>query len=165
VPQETVQGDYRHDAKHVPLPSGTPVETSVSDILTWPVGATPASNAPRSGRELQLYHIAHAYLQHAVVMKGDCDIHLELSDSMDRGAPRVIVETPVDSEYCQARQNLKMQLAELGEQLNTQSGDLKQPRPVTVLGLAFQDDPHQRGSAEVATLWELHPAVVDLLSQ
>jgi len=33
---------------------------------------------------------------------------------------------------------------------------------VDVLGLAFQDFNHPRGSVHVATVWELHPAVVTL---
>jgi hypothetical protein len=31
------------------------------------------------------------------------------------------------------------------------------------LGLAFEDFDHNRGSAQVATIWELHPAIVNLL--
>ena len=34
--------------------------------------------------------------------------------------------------------------------------------PVDVLGMAFQDFNHPRGTAHVATVWELHPAVVTL---
>lgn len=29
-----------------------------------------------------------------------CDVHSEISQTADKSAPRVIVETPVDSEFC-----------------------------------------------------------------
>ena len=165
TPDQPIQGDYRHNAKHVPLPSGAGTSITVSDILEWPVGPEPAADAPRQGRELQLYHIEHAFLRLATVKDDDCDLHLEISETQDREAPRVIVETPQDSEYCSSRRKLNELLAELGEQLNLQSGELKQPRPVNVVGLAFQDSNHPRGSEEVATVWELHPAIVKLLPE
>ncbi len=36
LPLEPDALDYRHAAKHVPLPSGTPPEIDVNTILTWP---------------------------------------------------------------------------------------------------------------------------------
>ena len=163
-PTAPATSDYRHAAKHVPLPSGTPNEITVDTILGWPDGE-PAFDAPRTGRELELFHIARAFLQFAWVRPSDCDITMEVSRTPDRNAPRVIVETSVDSEYCSSRRSLQQQLASLGEQVNKKSGELKQPRPVDVLGLAFQDFDHDRGSAQVATSWELHPAIVKLLPQ
>ncbi|HYL12778.1 MAG TPA: hypothetical protein VEV41_07070 [Terriglobales bacterium] len=35
--------------------------------------------------------------------------------------------------------------------------------PVDVVGLAFQDFEHNRGTLQVATEWELHPAIVTVL--
>jgi hypothetical protein len=73
------------------------------------------------------------------------------------------VETPVDSEFCSARQNAQSQLAKHGFKLDSQhGGELPQPLPVAVLGMAFEDFEHNRGSAQVATLWELHPAIVTI---
>ena len=38
------------------------------------------------------------------------------------------------------------------------------PRPtVDVLGLAFQDANHPRGTTHIGTVWELHPAIVTVL--
>jgi hypothetical protein len=34
--------------------------------------------------------------------------------------------------------------------------------PAEVLGMAFEDFEHQRGTPMVATTWELHPAIVTL---
>lgn len=155
--------DYRHDAKRVAIPSGNPQEITVDTILGWPVPAEPAANAPRTGRENQLFHIAHAYLQHAWQNNGDCDLHLEVSAVPDKTAPRVIVETPQESNFCPSRFALKQSLLPMGVTLGPGSGELNPPVPVQVTGLAFQDFNHKRGTDWVKTPWELHPAVVSTL--
>jgi len=165
VPFEPTIADYRHDAKHVPLPAVTPVEITVQTILSWPQTPVLPPNTPRFGRELTLFHVAHAFLQNASVNTADCDVHLEISATADPKAPRVIVETPVDSEYCSARKNIQNQLAQHGFTLDdTHGGDLPQALPADVTGLAFEDfeHPQSRGTPEVATLWELHPAIVKI---
>jgi hypothetical protein len=146
IPIEPDILDFRHVAKHVPIPAFV----------------DPA--APRTGRELQVFHIASGFLQEASVNGADCDVHFEISQTADKSASRVIVETPVDSEFCTARQNAQSQLAKHGFKLDSQhGGELPQGLPVEVLGLAFEDFDHNRGSAQVATIWELHPATVNLL--
>lgn len=75
------------------------------------------------------------------------------------------METPIDSEYCPARQALESALAQQGFQLVAAAAsqtELSQALPVEVLGLAFQDFEHNRGSAQVATEWELHPAILSV---
>ncbi|MBV9608810.1 MAG: hypothetical protein JO187_04565 [Acidobacteria bacterium] len=165
LPVEPDIADYRHAAKHVPLPNTTPQEVTVTDILSWDQGLPVLPpDAPRTGRELQLFHVAQAFLQNASVNAADCDVHLEISQSADKNAPRVIVETPVDSEYCTARKNIQSQLSQHGFQLDaTHGGELPQALAAQVTGMAFEDFEHNRGSAQVATLWELHPAVVTLV--
>jgi hypothetical protein len=75
----------------------------------------------------------------------------------------VIVETPVDSQFCSARQNAQSQLAKHGFKLDSQTGgELPQALPVQVLGMAFEDFNHSRGSTHVKTTWELHPAIVTI---
>jgi hypothetical protein len=164
LPIEPDIADYRHVAKHVPLPNIAPQEITVATILSWQQTPFQPPDAPRSGRELlQLFHVAQAVLQNASVNAADCDIHLEILAIADRNAPRVIVETPVDSEYCSARKQIQSQLAAHGFRIDTQNGgDLPQPLSADVLGMAFEDFEHNRGSSQVATLWELHPAVVTL---
>jgi hypothetical protein len=73
------------------------------------------------------------------------------------------VETPVDGEFCSARQTLAQQLQNHGFTVSATSGQITPPLAVSVTGLAFIDFPHERGSKRVATVWELHPAVVTLL--
>ncbi|HZU43124.1 MAG TPA: hypothetical protein VE994_10660 [Terriglobales bacterium] len=163
LPLEPDAVDYRHAAKHVPLPNVTPQEITVATILSWPQTPVLPPDAPRTGRELQLFHVANAFLQNASVNPGDCDVHLEISATADRNAPRVIVETPVDSEYCTAREQIQSQLQAHGFKLDLQNGgDLAQPLLCQVTGLAFEDFEHNRGTSHVATLWELHPAVVTI---
>jgi len=90
-------------------------------------------------------------------------VHFEISQTADKAAARVIVETPVDSEYCSARQTAQSQLAKHGFKLDSQhGGELPQALPVQVLGMAFEDFDHNRGSAQVGTIWELHPAIVTI---
>ena len=156
--------DYRHNAKHVAIPSGTPQETDVATILAWPQDLALPIDQPRTGRELQLMHISQAFLENASVNPGDCDVHMEISQVASKTAPRVVIETPIDSEYCSARRTLQSQLKQKGFQLDIQhGGDLAQPLPVSVLGLPFEDFEHGRGSAQVSTVWEIHPAIVTLL--
>lgn len=161
VPLEPDVADYRHVAKHVPIPNIVAQEVSVDIILTWPQDIFIPPDAPRSGRELDVFHIANAFLQNASVNAVDCDVSMEISQTADKSSPRMTVETPVDSEYCSARQNLQTQLKQHGFSLDSQhGGELPQAVPVDVVGMAFEDFEHDRGP--VATLWELHPAIVTL---
>lgn len=165
-PTAPASKDFRHDDKHVPLPAITPVETSVAQILAWPLGPDPTNTTPRSGRELTLFHIATAFLQNARIVSFDCDVHAELSEVPSKNAPRVIVETPIDSEYCANRESLASALAKHHFRLRSEQAsqaELPQPLPVSVVGLAFRDFEHNRGSQEIGTPWELHPAIVTVL--
>jgi hypothetical protein len=162
-PHTPVAQQYRSVAKHVPLPEGTPQDITVSTMLQWPQGPNPDFHAPRSGHELQLFRIRKAYMQNMGLDKGDCDLHFSISDLSDKNAPRAIVETPVDAEYCPARHAIQSQLAQHGITLDADhGGELATPLPVEVVGLAFHDFNHDR-PRPFATTWELHPAVVTLL--
>jgi hypothetical protein len=155
--------DFRHIAKHVPIPVIAAQEIGVDTILSWAQDAFVAPDAPRTGRELQVFHVATAFLQEASVNAADCDVHFEISMTADKSAPRVIVETMVDSEFCSARQAAQAQLAKHGFKLDSQhGGELPQALPLSILGMAFEDFEHTRGSAHVATVWELHPAIVTI---
>jgi len=92
-----------------------------------------------------------------------------MSNVASKTAPRVIVETPIDSEYCANRRSLEQALAQHHFRLRyvdnsaVSQSELSQALPISVLGLAFRDFEHKRGSAEVGTAWELHPAEVTVL--
>jgi hypothetical protein len=163
LPIEPAILDFRHLAKHVPIPSIAAQEIGVDTILSWTQDVIVAPDAPRTGRELQVFHVASAFLQEASVNAADCDVHFEISMTAGKSAPRVIVETPVDSEFCSARQNAQSQLAKHKFVLDSQhGGELPLALPVEVLGMAFEDFDHKRGSAQVQTIWELHPAIVTI---
>jgi hypothetical protein len=162
-PQTPVSQQYRSAAKHIRLPDGTPQDITVSTMLQWPQSPNPDFHAARTGRELQLFHIHKAYLQNLGLDKGDCDLHFSISDTPDKNAPRAIVETPVDAEYCSARRVIQSQLAQHGITLDADhGGELATPLPVQVVGLAFHDFNHDR-PRPFATTWELHPAIITLL--
>jgi hypothetical protein len=164
LPVEPDIADFRHLEKHVPIPNIVAQEIGVDTILSWTQDAIVAPDAPRTGRELEVFHVANAFLQEVSVNAADCDVSFEISHTADKNAPRVIVETPVDSEFCSARQKAQSQLAKHGFKLDSQhGGELPQALPVEVLGMAFEDFDHNRGSVQVATIWELHPATVNLL--
>ena len=155
--------DFRHIAKHVPIPNIAAQEIGVDTILSWTQDAVVLPDAPRTGRELQVFHVATAFLQEASVNSADCDVHFEISMTADKNAPRVIVETIVDSEFCGARQTAQSQLKKHGFTLDSNhGGELPQALPISVLGMAFEDFDHNRGSVHVATIWELHPAIVTI---
>jgi len=166
TPSQPVSKDYRDAAKHVPLPALPLHEIDVNAILSWRIPPTLPNNAPRTGKELQLFHIAHAFARDIRIVNSDCDLHIEIAQTTAPNASRMIIETPIDSEYCPVRRAVQGVLEQQGLALDsTQPGELVQPIPMEITGLAFLDDPHTRGSAFVATTWELHPAVVNVLPQ
>ena len=161
--------EYRHIEKHVPIPVMVASETTVDTMYTWAQTDPMSPDPPRTGIELQVFHLAVAFVQEVSVNSEDCDMHLEISQTASKTARRVIVETPVDSEFCSARKNIQLQLAQHGFRLDpTHGGELPVALPADVVGMAFLDFDHSaiglsRGSALVTTLWELHPATVNLL--
>jgi hypothetical protein len=155
--------DFRHIAKHVPIPVIAAQEIGVDTILSWTQDTIVLPDAARTGRELQVFHVASAFLQEASVNSADCDVHFEISMTADKSASRVIVETPSDSEFCSARQAAQSQLKKHAFTLDSNhGGELPQALPISVLGMAFEDFDHSRGSVNVATIWELHPAIVTI---
>ncbi len=169
TPLEPDIADYRHAEKHMPIPVMAPTEITIDTIYTWPQTDPGSIDPPRTGVELQVFHVAVAFLQEVSINPEDCDVGFEISQTADKNARRVIVETPVDTEFCSARKNIQSQLAQHGFRLDAQhGGELPQALPADVIGMGFLDFDHsaiglQRGSAQVATLWELHPATVSLL--
>src|SRR5260370_9047196 len=147
LPIEPDIADLSHNGKQVAIPTVAGQEIGVDTILSWTQDAFVAPDAPRTGRELQVFHIANAFVQEASVNAADCDVHFEISQTADKNAPRVIVETPVDSEYCSARQMAQAQLANPGFRLHPHHcGERPQALPPHVLGIAFEDFDHSRGS-------------------
>src|SRR5260370_1321621 len=76
--------------RHVPILSVAAQEIGVDTILSWTQDVIVAPDAPRTGRELQVFHVASAFLQEASVNAADCDVHFENPMTADKSAPRVI---------------------------------------------------------------------------
>src|SRR4029077_690221 len=113
--------------KHVPIPVMAPLEITIDMIYSWAQTDPGSLDPPRTGVELQVFHVAVAFLQEVSINGEDCDIGFELSQTADKNARRVIVETPVDSEFCSARKNIQSQLAQRGFRLDaTRGGELPQ---------------------------------------
>ncbi|HET9995586.1 MAG TPA: hypothetical protein VFQ18_09275 [Candidatus Acidoferrum sp.] len=163
--------EYRHMEKHIPIAVMPALPLTIDTMYSWAQPDPGSLDPPRTAVELQVFHIAVAFVQEVSVNSEDCDIHVEISQTPDKTARRVIVETPVDTEFCTARKNLQTQLAQHGFRLDpTHGGELlPQGLPADVVGMAFLDFDHTaiglsaRGSPQVTTLWELHPAIVTLL--
>jgi hypothetical protein len=166
-PTHITKDDWRIEYKNGALPALEPEDTTVAAILAWPEGPEPGPRSPRSGPELKMYRIRHAYMQTIFLRKGDCDLHIEISEQPDKKAPRMIVETPGTSTYCAARTNMYADLQRRGISLTDLNQELSPPLPVEVEGVAFRDQAHTvwfaRGSDRVKTLWEIHPAVVRII--
>src|SRR5436305_12003930 len=94
-PTHITKDDWRIEFKNGDLPGGEPEQTSVTAILSWPEGSEPGPRTPRSAKELKLYRIPKAYLQTGFFRKSYCDLHLEISETSDRNAPSMTIETPV----------------------------------------------------------------------
>lgn len=166
-PTHITKDDWRIEFKNGSLPGTEPFDTTAAAILQWPQGQEPGARTARSGRELILYRVQKAYLQTVFFRSSDCDLHLEISEEASKGAPRMIVETPGTPEYCSPRTTLFADLQRRGITVTDVNQELSQPPQVEVMGVAFRDQAHPlwfaRGSDKVATLWELHPAIVKIL--
>ncbi len=168
-PTHITKDDWRIEHKNGPLPHLEPEDTTVVAILSWPEGSEPGPRSPRTGRELKKYRIHRAYMQTVFLRKGDCDLHIEISEQPDKAAPRMIVETPGSPDYCEARTTMYADLRHRGITITDLNQELSPAIPVEVEGVAFRDQAHTvwfaRGSDRVKTLWEIHPAIVNVLPQ
>lgn len=160
-PTQPATQDYRHAAKVVAIPAGGQSETTVAQMIGWGKPAAPGFEAPRAGRENQLFHISTAFVQSVWLQPTDADVHVEISDTADKNAPRVVVETPQEGIFCATRQHELALASNHGVRPSATRTEVAKPFQVSVTGLAFEDHPHAgRGSNMVATIWELHPAAV-----
>ncbi len=165
-PTHITKDDWRIEYKNGSLPHLEPEDTSVAAILGWPEGPEPGPRTRRSGPELKMYRVRRAYMQTVFLRKGDCDLHIEISEQPDKTAPRMIVETPGRPDYCAARTTMYADLQRRGITLTDLNQELSPAIPVEVEGVAFRDQAHTvwfaRGSDLVKTLWEIHPAIVKI---
>lgn len=165
-PTHITKDDWRIEFKNGTLPQRPPKEVAIAAILGWPEGPEPGARTPRSGRELNLFHVQKAYLQSVFLRKSDCDLHMEVSEQPGKNAPRMIIETPGTPDYCDSRSGIFEALRQNGITLSDLNQELSRPLTVEITGVPFRDQAHPmwfaRGSEQVVTLWELHPAIVKI---
>lgn len=150
TPTVEKEKQHRSEMKHRKPGSGTSTNVTVTDMLNWEIPKQ-ARGEMSDPRESQIFTV-EGYVIHAKLSPDDCDVHLEIAATNDENAPRVIVEIPNDSGYQDAQ---KVAVNAKGKK-------------IALTGYPFWDsahwakaDPkkgHNHGSAQVGTLWELHPA-------
>lgn len=97
----------------------------------------------------------------------DCDIHIEMSETNDSTAKRIIAEIPNTTEYCDFHTRVmeelvrKFHLHKKNEYHFDKGDNNGKPIKMTVTGYLFWDSGHptnsHHGSAKVGSIWELHP--------
>jgi lysozyme family protein len=135
-------------------------------LLQLPVPIAPHRAEDSVGPfERQVWAIARAYVWLVKQSPDDCDLHLQLTATPAAG-PEFIAEIPARDTSAQQAALRLLGLASLGRTAHR----FTTPIAVSVVGWGFFDllhqcarDPHkgcQHGSADVATLSELHPAIL-----
>jgi hypothetical protein len=172
TPTRALPQQNRTQMKHrnPPAQSSGPTLITVQQV----VAEAPASgisqpgfkshDAPLDPRESQVVTLK-GDLWLAKIESNDCDLHLEISGvGGSQSDDRIIVEIPQGPQFLAARNALLQALA--ARKVKLSDKPLKQSIPMQVLGFMFFDawhfsagNPrgHSHGSAEVATLWEIHP--------
>jgi hypothetical protein len=79
TPLEPDLDDYRHAEKHIPIPVMVASKITIDTLYTWPQADPGSLDPPRTGIELQVFHVAVAFLPAVHVNSADCDITLEIS--------------------------------------------------------------------------------------
>lgn len=134
----------------------------MSDMIALDVPQTykKTYNSPVPGEEKLLK--LRGYVRLIKQSEDDCDFHLEISEGPKTKA-RVIVEIPAKSTKTQ---EAAAKMFDLSETAKTHKYSTA-PQEIEVVGYAFIDLSHmckndakagcKHGSADVATVWEVHP--------
>ena len=163
----TTDNHERWQLKQRPKPQSlsTAKVISLDTILGWaiPAGHTDHDEGAIPPREPKLYRVS-GFVRLIKQDPVDCDFHLELADSGDPQAKRVIVEIPATQK---ALQQKAAGMFNLSGSAHKHSYNGPNARAVTVTGYAFIDLSHQcrtlptagcnHGTARVQTIWEIHP--------
>lgn len=176
-PTTPIGSQQRTKLKHRAPVTTTPANTSVTQVIGWSLPGTLGETAvkrsvdPIDPHEQKVFTL-RGDIWIAKTEGNDCDYHVELSapgGSVD--APRIIVEIPQERKAVRAALIKALKDAGQGDLGSHKTVTINKSVPVTVTGFGFIDGYHwskknpktgnNHGSANVATLWELHP-VIDL---
>jgi hypothetical protein len=173
TPTKPILQQNRTRMKHRNPPSQNPGmhQTTVAQMAAFPAasGVTVAgfrtSQQPIDPHELSVVTLK-GDLWAINIEPDDCDFHLEISDvGESNGADRVIVEIPQGPRFTAARNKLIQIVHDSGVALSKRIR-FQQPVRVQVFGFLFFDAWHysttkprgnNHGSAQVASIWEIHP--------
>lgn len=164
---------YRYSMKHRAAPENvSSIASSIPTVLSWPnppgsvTSKTREVDALQDERELDTFTVA-GYVWLAKIEANDCDIHMEISDSNEADAPRIIVEVPYGTDAWNAAYAFIRE-----RKLKFKQGTIAKwnsPAKIVVMGYAFWDGHHwmasnpkkgnKHGSPLVGTLWEIHPVL------
>ena len=140
---------------------------SVSDLLGWAVprghrASEVGQILPHEARLVRLTGI----VRRVKLSPDDCDLHIEIAATGAAGAPRFIAEIPPTAPNVQRAAAV---IFHLSAQATSHTYSSASAVTVTVTGYVFLDLSHQctghptvgcqHGSADVRTLWEVHPVV------
>lgn len=174
APTQPLQQQNRTHMKHR-TPAGTNPGVALTTVENM-VAASPAAGVTVAGfrradrpidqRELQVVSLKGDLWQFNIE-PNDCDFHLEISGvGKTANEDRVIVEIPQGPAFVRARNALLQQLQAASITLRART-HLTRPIRIQVLGYVFYDawhfssnNPqrgHGHGSAQVGSLWEIHP--------
>lgn len=176
----TLKGSQqRTKLKHRAPVATTPTNTTVAQVIGWalPDLSDPEvkrSALPLDGREQKVFTL-RGDIWIVKTEGNDCDYHVELSaPGGSEDDPRIIVEIPQERRAVRAALIKAVKAAGNGDLGSHKSVTIRTSVPVTVTGFGFIDSYHWakrkpkvgngHGSANVATLWELHP-VIDLAAR
>src|SRR5438094_6940494 len=135
---------------------------SVRQLVAWNVPAAARSDDTIDVRERGVYRLT-GYVRLAKISPDDCDLHLQVSDTATGNGPQIIAEIPPTDV------DLQREVARLVGGVSTRPHrfDGALAVPLTITGYAFVDQEHAtkipskrghaRGTAAVATVWQIHP--------
>jgi hypothetical protein len=169
----------RTQLKHRAPVTTAPTKTSVAEVIGWKLPALndPAvkrSSDPIDPRERKVFTL-RGDIWIAKTEGNDCDYHVEMSaPGGSEDDPRIIVEIPRESKDVRKALIKALKDAGQGDLASHEELKISKSVPVTVTGFGFIDGYHwskkqpkignHHGSANVATLWELHP-IFDLTAR
>ncbi len=135
-PEVSPKGEFRYESKHVRLPKTPAEEITIEQITDWIPQYFPGETfSPETPRQDRELRLFH--ISHAFLQAA----------WINRRDCDFHLEISPNEKKDSFRIIVEMK-----------------PLPVEVVGLAFQDNAEPRGSSKVNSLWEIHPAIVKIVS-
>ena len=158
----------------IPAHPGTPTALTIGKMINdWDLPASFKKDDSSTFVHESTIFTVKGYLRLIRIEENDCDIHMEIGESESGDHDRIIAEIPNTPEYCSVQADMLDQLKtkygvdHVGTEPVVFGDDTENVPTITVTGYAFLDTAHKskkngkkghgHGSADVMTLWEIHP--------